>query len=61
MLMKLKPVYSKKVAMLLQEQGFLIAKVGINPYNTKQKVFFFEDTPEFNQVFESTMKGWSKR
>lgn len=59
--MKLKSIYSRKVAILLQEQGFPIVKIGINPYNTNQKVFFFEDTSEFNQAFELAMKGWSKR
>ena len=49
--MRLKDVYTKRIAVELVRQGFPVVKVKENPKNPKLWVWVFEDTPAFQLAF----------
>ena len=40
-------IYTKRVAIALQEAGFAIVQTGINPNKPEFNCYFFEDTKDF--------------
>ena len=50
-------IYTKRLAIALQEAGYANVKVGINPNKPEFNCYFFEDSKEF----QSTLKRLTRK
>lgn len=49
-------IYTKRLAIALQNLGFAIVKVGINPNKPEFNCYFFEDSQEFQSALRELTK-----
>lgn len=53
---KYKIIYSLKLHIALQQQGFKSQMEMKNPYNPRLNCWVYEETPEFAQAYDSLLK-----
>lgn len=55
--MKLYPIFSRRIAYILEKQGFKLIKIAPNQNKPELNVYYFEETVEFHNAARALISG----